>query len=205
MRKVINLLIYIHYFVWGHLSSLFLYEKIYVQSKHFKGKYFGLKAPGWKWATADAFARIFLGKNNGIRFPVSPNIMISDWKSIRFHPDDLNNFQGVGNYYQCFEGGLIHIGKGSYIAPNVGMITSNHDVTDLDKHTQGKSIHLGQSCWIGMNSVILPGVILGDNTVVGAGSIVTKSFPEGHCVIVGNPAKKIKDLDMYDTESNKVE
>lgn len=43
-----------------------------------------------------------------------------------------------------------------------------------------------------MNSVILPGVVLGEHTVVGAGSIVTKSFSEGYCVIAGNPAKIIK-------------
>ena len=45
-----------------------------------------------------------------------------------------------------------------------------------------------------MNSVILPGIVLGNHTIVGAGSIVTKSFPEGNCVIAGNPAKKIRDL-----------
>ena len=49
-----------------------------------------------------------------------------------------------------------------------------------------------KNCWIGFNAVILPGVILGDNTIVGAGSIVTKSFESGHCVIAGNPAKIIK-------------
>jgi acetyltransferase-like isoleucine patch superfamily enzyme len=42
-----------------------------------------------------------------------------------------------------------------------------------------------------MNAVILPGVTLGDHTIVGAGSVVTHSFPEGHCTIAGNPAKKI--------------
>ena len=45
-----------------------------------------------------------------------------------------------------------------------------------------------------MNSMILPGVELGPRTVVGAGSVVTKSFPEGDCVIAGNPAKIIKKL-----------
>ena len=45
-----------------------------------------------------------------------------------------------------------------------------------------------------MNSVILPGVTVGTRTIVGAGSVVTKSFPEGNCVVAGNPAKKIKDL-----------
>ena len=43
-----------------------------------------------------------------------------------------------------------------------------------------------------MNSIILPGVILGDNTVVAAGAVVTKSFPQGYIVIGGNPAKIIK-------------
>ncbi len=45
-----------------------------------------------------------------------------------------------------------------------------------------------------MNSVILPGVQLGDYTVVGAGTVVTKSFPKGRCVIAGNPAKVIKEF-----------
>ena len=47
-----------------------------------------------------------------------------------------------------------------------------------------------------MNSVILPGVVLGEHTVVGAGSIVTKSFPEGYCVIAGNPAKIIRKIQI---------
>ena len=49
-------------------------------------------------------------------------------------------------------------------------------------------------CWIGMNSVILPGVVLGDSTIVGAGSVVTKSFVEGRQVIVGSPARVVKKL-----------
>jgi acetyltransferase-like isoleucine patch superfamily enzyme len=58
----------------------------------------------------------------------------------------------------------------------------------------GKDVVIGNKCWIGMNAMILPGVHLGDNTIVGAGSVVTKSFPEGNVVIAGNPAKLIKKL-----------
>jgi len=46
-----------------------------------------------------------------------------------------------------------------------------------------------------MTSTVLPGGELGDYTIVGAGSVVTKSFPEGYCVIAGNPARRIKQLD----------
>ena len=46
-----------------------------------------------------------------------------------------------------------------------------------------------------MNSVILPGVILGDGTVVESGAVVTKAFTDGHCVIAGNPAKLLRKID----------
>ena len=90
--------------------------------------------------------------------------------------------------------GSIDIGRGTYIAPNVGLITANHDLADLSQHVEAKPIILGEKCWIGMNSVILPGVHLGPHTIVGAGSVVTKSFPDGNFVIAGNPAKIIREL-----------
>ena len=60
-------------------------------------------------------------------------------------------------------------------------------------HQEAKEVVIGENCWLGMNSVILPGVSLGDNTIVGAGSVVTKSFMDGNCVIGGNPARIIRD------------
>ena len=77
---------------------------------------------------------------------------------------------------------------------NVGIITTNHSVKNPDEHDGPKDVRLGEKCWLGMNSMILPGVILGNNTIVGAGAIVTKSFPEGHCIIAGNPARLIRKL-----------
>ena len=90
--------------------------------------------------------------------------------------------------------GKIIIGDYTQIAANVGIISSNHDLYDTNKHIESV-VEIGKYCWVGMNSVILPGVHLGDFTIVGAGSVVTKSFTEGYCVIGGNPAKIIKYLE----------
>ncbi len=89
----------------------------------------------------------------------------------------------------------IFIGDYTQIANNVGIISANHDPHDLRQSLPGRPIRIGAYCWLGMGTVILPEVELGDFTIVGAGSIVTKSFPEGYCVIAGNPAKVIRQLD----------
>lgn len=178
---------------WGHLFALFYYDKKYLKGKWFAGKMGGLCSKGWEWTAGNGFTRFLLGVNKGIPFPVSSQIRIVCPHNIDFHPDDLNNFQTVGNYFQAID--KITIGRGCYIAPNVGLITANHDPADLDRHLEPKPIVLGEKCWIGMNAVILPGVTLGPETVVGAGAVVTKSFPEGHCVIAGNPAKLIRRIE----------
>jgi acetyltransferase-like isoleucine patch superfamily enzyme len=90
--------------------------------------------------------------------------------------------------------GKLEIGDYTIVAPNVGIITANHDLHDPAIH-QPSFVQIGRYCWIGMNAVVLPGVVLGDHTIVAAGSVVTKSFPEGYCVIAGNPAKVTKYLD----------
>lgn len=97
-----------------------------------------------------------------------------------------------GCYIQAING--IEIGDYSIFAPNVGLISANHDPACLERHLPAPPIRIGSHCWIGMNAVILPGVELGDFTIVGAGSVVTKSFPEGYCVIAGNPARIVKML-----------
>lgn len=90
--------------------------------------------------------------------------------------------------------GKIYIGDYTQIAANVGIISANHDLYDNRKHLP-TVVKIGKYCWIGMGAIILPGVELGDYTIVAAGSVVTKSFPDGYCVIGGNPAKLIKSLE----------
>ena len=174
--------IYVHLFGW------IFYDKKYLQGRWFND---GIKSQGWIWASRDIHYRLHSLKHLHIRWPVAPEIELGN--NIFFHPDDLNNMNGFGNYFQTMDGKIV-IGEGTYIAPNVGIITTNHDLNNPDEHLGGEDVLIGKQCWIGMNSVILPGVVLGDHTIVGAGSIVTKSFHEGNCVIAGNPARKIKEL-----------
>lgn len=169
------------------------YDKQYISEKHFSGIHHGIGAQGWKWVVADYYGCKRLNKNKNVRWPVSPQVTVVNPENIAFSPDDLNNFQTFGTYFQAI--GKITIGKGTWIAPNVGLITANHNINDLDKHDDAKPIVIGKKCWIGMNSVLLPGVVLGDKTIVGAGSVVTKSFPEGNCVIAGNPARLIRKVE----------
>lgn len=112
-----------------------------------------------------------------------------------------NIYVGIGTNpglnHGCYVQGTGELFFGDYciFGPNVGIMSGNHDIYDNRISIIDKTTKIGNYCWIGMNSVILPGVELGDFTIVGSGSVVTKSFSDGHCIIAGNPAKKIKDLD----------
>jgi acetyltransferase-like isoleucine patch superfamily enzyme len=88
----------------------------------------------------------------------------------------------------------IYIGDYTQIASNVGILSGNHDLYDFRLQTTEKPIIIGKHCWIGMGAIILPEVEPGDFTIVAAGAIVTKSFPEGQCIIAENPARKIREL-----------
>ncbi len=197
MKKIIGFFYYFIIFLIGISVSFIIYDRKYLKSKWFK-KPSIIYAPGWSWVVKDFMGRIFLHKNVTVNFPISPFCTVINYKNILFDPDQINIFQMNGSYFQAWDDAKIIIGKNVWIAPNTGIITTNHDLYDPNKHSPGKDIIIGDDCWIGMNSVILPGVVIGKKTVVGAGSIVTESFPEGKCVIAGNPAKIIKNLDFND-------
>ena len=94
---------------------------------------------------------------------------------------------------------LISIGDNTTISTNVSLITHDYSAHIL---IEGKSdlygrIIIGSNCFVGANSTILYGVTLGNNIVVAAGSVVTKSFNEEGIIIAGNPARIIGNWDDY--------
>ncbi|MBS4044371.1 MAG: acyltransferase [Chitinophagaceae bacterium] len=132
-----------------------------------------------------------LGFQSEVYWPVHSTSLVQNYKNIYCGIETCPGFS-PGNYIQAM--GKIYIGDYTQIAPNVGIITGNHDLVDNRKHII-KDVKIGKYCWLGMGAIVLPGVELGDYTIVAAGSIVTKSFVSGYCVIAGNPAKLIKQID----------
>lgn len=131
------------------------------------------------------------GINRGPYWPVHGSSRVVNWRNILA---GIETSPGImpGCYIQAI--GKISIGDYTQIGPNVNIISANHRVEDLREHVPQEVI-IGRYCWLGAGSTVLPGVTLGDFTIVGAGSVVTRSFPDGYAVIAGNPAKQIRTLD----------
>lgn len=174
-------------FVVAKLFGGLAYDRRYLKGKHFERFW----SPGWRWVFNGMFGKLFTGAGRGVPWPVSSQGVFG--KNVDFDVDDLNNFQ-IPAYFQTFGDAHITIGKGTWIARGCSLITANHDLLNPDLHLEPKSIAIGEHCWLGSNVVVLPGVVLGPHTVVGANAVVTRSFPEGYCVLAGVPARKIKEI-----------
>lgn len=99
---------------------------------------------------------------------------------------------------------LLDIGDDVVISTNVTFVTHDFSISRLIKDSPSLwgIIKLGNNCFIGENSTILYGCDLGENTIVAAGSVVTKSFPDGNVVIGGNPAKVICTSSFFAKKNN---
>lgn len=94
----------------------------------------------------------------------------------------------------------IYVGDYTMLAPNVVIATAGHPILpELREmaYQYNMPVHIGRNCWIGAGALIMPGVTIGDNTVIGAGSVVTKDIP-ANVVAVGNPCRVLREIGEHD-------
>lgn len=123
----------------------------------------------------------------------------ANWGGRHVH---LGNFVYANFGLTCVDDTHIYIGDHTMLGPNVTIATANHPLLPelREKAYQyNLPVHIGRNCWFGAGVIVVPGVTIGDNTVIGAGSIVTKDIPS-NCLAVGNPCRVLRELNEHDRE-----
>lgn len=118
-----------------------------------------------------------------------------------FYCDYGKNIEVGKNFfanYNCtiLDVAKVKIGDNCQMAPNVAIYTAGHPIhpdTRNSLYEYGKPVTIGDNVWIGGNTVICPGVQVGSNVVIGAGSVVTKDLPDW-CIAAGNPCRVIRKI-----------
>lgn len=130
--------------------------------------------------------------NSHVPWPVHKSSIVHAPKKI----DRGNRCPGLSPW--CYLDGRngIVIGDNTWMGPRVSIISMNHDIYDYKKYIEDQPIKIGKNSWLGAGVTILPGVELGEHTIVAAGSVVTKSHPS-NVVLAGVPAKVVKEIGEY--------
>jgi maltose O-acetyltransferase len=138
-----------------------------------------------------------LFKKVGKNVWIEPDFRCEFGKNITIGDDVYINFGCV-----ILDCGQVSIGSNTLIGPNVGLFSGNH-ATEAEERAVGglipKPITIGRRVWICGNVSVVPGVTIGDDTIIGAGSVVTRDIPAG-VVAAGNPCRVLREI----TDSDKV-
>jgi maltose O-acetyltransferase len=149
-----------------------------------------------KWVPGKIGCKV---RNGLLPFKQGYNVRI--WEGVQI---DKPSMLVIGNNVSINRGGCLNanggilIGNDVLIGPNVILYSQNHryDLVGIKYNKQGyelKKTTIGNNVWIAANVVVLPGVTIGDNSIVAAGSVVTKDIPK-NTLVGGVPAKKIKEI-----------
>lgn len=94
----------------------------------------------------------------------------------------------------------VYVGDYTMIGPNVTLATAGHPILPAlreEVYQFNLPVRIGRNCWLGAGVIVLPGITIGDNTVVGAGSVVTRDLPSG-VVAAGNPCRVLREIGERD-------
>ena len=144
----------------------------------------------------DALIKAIFGKTGQKIFVEAP-----------FRCDYGYNIEVGENFYANYnlvilDVGKVKIGDNAQIAPNVAIYTAGHPIHPDSRNSgyeYGIPITIGDNVWIGGNTCILPGVTIGSNVVIGAGSVVTKDLPD-NVIAAGNPCRVIREITEADRD-----
>lgn len=101
----------------------------------------------------------------------------------------------LGEYANAYSLGKIEILEGATVAQEAYLCTGTHDFNDPSLQLITKPVTIGKNSFIGARAMILPGVSIGDQSIVGAMSVASKDVPD-HQIVAGNPAKKIREMSI---------
>lgn len=125
----------------------------------------------------------------GARPFVNPNFRCEFGRNITIGDDFYANYDCV-----ILDGAPVTIGDHVLFGPKVGLYTSNHLFNGAERRTGGcigKPITIGDNCWLAANVSVAPGVTIGANTIIGAGSVVTHAIP-ANVIAAGNPCRVLR-------------
>lgn len=132
-----------------------------------------------------------LFKSVGKNVWIEPDFRCEFGKNITIGDDVYINFGCV-----ILDCGQVSIGTGTLIGPNVGLFSGNH-TTDAEERANGglipKPITIGDRVWLCGNVSVVPGVTIGNDTIIGAGSVVTRNIPSG-VIAAGNPCRVLREI-----------
>ncbi len=145
-----------------------------------------------------AFTNFCSSQEGSVRFMddvevSSRNIMGASERGVLFLGEETTI--GENGWFSATAGGEIHLGNDNMLSLFIKMAVGNHELLDQKTGrllTNRAAIHTEGHVWIGIGSTLLPGAHLGEGSVVGASSVVTKPFPP-HCTIAGNPARVLRE------------
>lgn len=154
------------------------------------------RLPPARKAERAAILRRLLGET-GKEFVIEQPFFCDYGYNIEIGENFFMNVNGV-----ILDGAKVTFGDDVFIAPNCGFYTAGHPL-DAGQRKQGLEyaypITIGNGVWIGAHVCVMPGVTIGDNTVIGGGSVVTKDIP-ANVVAVGNPCRVIRAITEADKE-----